>query len=344
MFRVDLRSDTVTKPTATMRRVMFDAEVGDDVFGEDPSIRALEERVAEILGKEAALFVPSGTMANQISLAVIANTGSEIYCSEKAHIFNYESGGISVIARAQLHTIPGDRGIFSADEVAKRLRPVDDHFPVSRIIEIENTMNGGGGAIWPLDLVAAHRELANQHGMWIHLDGARLWNAAVGSGVREETWASYADTVSVCFSKGLGAPVGSAIAGSRSFIEEAHRWRKRLGGGVRQAGIIAAGALYAIEHHRDRLHDDHQRAKRLAEELNQYDVIDVDMEGVQTNIVWLTFKDDSALTMMNSLKERGIGTIAFDGQRMRLVTHLDVDDKGIDAALLAFRELLSATP
>jgi threonine aldolase len=342
MFRVDLRSDTVTKPTTEMRRVMFEADVGDDVFGEDPSINELEERVADLLGKEASLFVPSGTMANQLALSVIADTGSEIYCSEKAHIFNYEAGAVSVIARAQIWPLAGDRGIFAPQEVAKRLRPEDHHFPPSRIIEIENTSNGGGGAIWPLETVAGHRALADEHDMLIHLDGARLWNAAAASGIDEKTWASHADTVSVCFSKGLGAPVGSCVAGTKEFVAEAHRWRKRLGGGMRQAGLIAAGALYAIDHHRDKLHDDHRRAKQLGDELNRYDVIEVDLEGLQTNIVWLHFNDGSALEMMEKLNQRGIGTMAFDTERLRMVTHLDVDDSGIDETLQAFRELISA--
>ncbi len=342
MFRVDLRSDTVTKPTPEMRRVMAEAEVGDDVFSEDPTIHALEERVADVLGKEAALYVPSGTMANQLALAVNAGTGTEIYCSEKAHIFNYEAAAVPVITRAQLWPLPGDRGIFTADDIAKRLRPADHHFPPSRIIEIENTSNGGGGAIWPLDIVKEHRKLADEHDLLIHLDGARLWNATAGSGIEEKVWASYADTVSVCFSKGLGAPVGSAVAGSAEFIDEAHRWRKRLGGGMRQAGIIAAGALYAINNHRSKLHDDHRRAKQLGEELNRFDTIDVDLEGLHTNIVWLTFKDGSALELMDKLNERGIGTISFDAGRMRLVTHMDVDDSGIDETLQAFHELIPA--
>lgn len=342
MFRVDLRSDTVTKPTREMRSVMLDAEVGDDVFAEDPTIRALEERVADILGKEAAIYVPSGTMANQLALAVIAETGSEIYCSEKAHIFNYEAAAAAVIVRAQLWPLPGDRGIFSPEAVASRFRPADHHFPPSRIIEIENTSNGGGGSIWPMELVKGHRAFADEHGMLIHLDGARLWNAAVGSGIEEKMWASYADTVAVCFSKGLGAPVGSAVAGTKEFVEEAHRWRKRLGGGMRQAGIIAAGALYAIDNHRQLLQSDHSRAQRLADELNSYDLVEVDMEGVQTNIVWLRFLDGSALDMMEKLNDRGIGTISFDVDRMRLVTHMDVDDSGIDDALQTFHELISA--
>ncbi|MBS1261658.1 MAG: L-allo-threonine aldolase [Calditrichaeota bacterium] len=340
MFSVDLRSDTVTQPTREMRRVIAETEVGDDVFAEDPTIRRLEERTAELLGKERALYVPSGTMANQIALAVLAKPGDEIFCSEKAHIFNHEAGSPSIIARAQLHPLPGERGIFTRPDVEKRLRPEDHHFPPSAIIEIENTSNGGGGSVWPLDTVKDLRALAVERGMRTHLDGARLFNAAVASGVPEAEWSAHADTVAVCFSKGLGAPVGSAIAGSAEMIEEAHRWRKRLGGGMRQAGIIAAGALYALEHHRELLADDHRRARRLAEELNRHDNVEVDLEGVHTNIVWLNFLDGRAFELMEALAARGIGVIAFSPDRMRLVTHLDVDDGGVERALQAFHELL----
>lgn len=339
-FPVDLRSDTVTKPTPEMRRVMAEAEVGDDVFAEDPTILALEQRVAELLGKERALFVPSGTMANQIALAITAGSGREVICAEKAHIFNYEAGAASVISGTQLWPLPGTRGIFTPDDVRMRLRPSDHHFPPTAVIEIENTSNGGGGAIWPLELMQQHRTLAGDHGLSIHLDGARLWNAAAASGIPEATWAACADTVSVCFSKGLGAPVGSAIAGTAEFVDEAHRWRKRLGGGMRQAGIVAAGALYAIDHHRDLLVADHARATRLARTLNDYPTIDVDLEAVQTNIVWLTFRDGSALTLAGQLAERGIGVISFSEDRMRLVTHLDVNDEDIEFTLATFAELL----
>jgi len=341
MKPIDLRSDTVTRPTPAMRRAMAEAEVGDDVFGDDPTVIQLQERVASILGKEAALYLPSGTMANQIALAILGRSGDEVYCDRNCHLFNYECGSPAYIARVQLHPLDGESGVFSAAQVEAALRPPDHHHPPSAVVAIENTHNRGGGTVWPLQEVQRISALCRERGLKLHLDGARLWNAAVASGVAERIWAGYADTVNVCFSKGLGAPVGSAIAASRELINEAHRMRKRLGGGMRQAGIIAAGALYALDFHRDRLVDDHRRARRLAEGLAEVRGFSVDPARVATNIVIVDFaaRGIDALVFAAEVKSRGLLVTQASRHRVRLVTHLDVDDADIDGALKIVHEL-----
>ncbi len=338
---IDLRSDTVTRPSPEMRRVMASAEVGDDVFGEDPTIRRLEERTAEILGKEAALYVPSGTMANQIALFILTRGGDEVYCDESAHIFNYESGAPALLSRVQLHPIRGRRGVFTREQVEEQLRPPDHHFPPSSVIEIENTANRGGGTVWPLAEVRRLRELALERGMKLHLDGARLWNAAAASGTPEQVWASHADTVSVCFSKGLGAPVGSAVAASKELIEEAHRMRKRLGGGMRQAGIVAAGALHALEHNRRRLIEDHRRAKTLAAGLAEIPGFGLDLEHIDTNIVIVNLAGRalSGEQFERQVRERGLLVTLAGMYKVRFVTHLEITDEDIEAALDIIRGL-----
>lgn len=338
---IDLRSDTVTRPGDAMREAMYRAEVGDDVFGEDPTIRRLEERVAELLGKEAALFVPSGTMSNQIAISILTEEGDEVYCEAGSHIFNYEGGAPAFISRVQLHPIRGVRGVFKREQVEEVLRPDNSHFARSSLIEIENTANRGGGTVWPLAEIRRLSELAKERNMSVHLDGARLWNAAVASGTPEHQYAQYADTVSVCFSKGLGAPVGSALVASRELIGRGHRLRKKLGGGMRQAGIIAAGALYAVEHNRARLVEDHHRAKRLAQGLNTIPGLDVDVEHVDTNIVLLDLsrRGIDAESFAATVREHGLLVTLAGPQRVRLVTHLDVNDGDIDDAVNIVREL-----
>lgn len=324
-----------------MRKVMAEAPVGDDVFGDDPTINRLQDRVAELLGKEAALYVPSGTMANQIALSILTHSGDEVFCEAGAHIFNYESGAPAIISRIQIHPIEGNHGTYTREMVEARLRPKDHHFPPGAVIEIENTANRAGGCIWPIEEIARLRELADEQGMRIHLDGARLWNAAVGSGIKEHEWASYADTVSVCFSKGLGAPVGSAIAGTKELIDEAHRMRKRLGGGMRQAGIIAAGALYAIDNHRTRLADDHARAKKLGEAINELPGFSVDIDHLDTNIIILD-AEESGITsadFADKLKSEGI-LITFAGKyKARMVTHLEITDEMVNDAIETLNRL-----
>ncbi|MDP2972738.1 MAG: GntG family PLP-dependent aldolase, partial [Deltaproteobacteria bacterium] len=254
---IDLRSDTVTRPTPLMRKAMSEAEVGDDVFGEDPTVNALHERVAQMLGKEAALFVPSGTMANQLAIKSHTQPGDEVIIEATSHPYNFEGGGGAVLSGIQFYCLRGVRGILDASQIEEAIRPDDHHFPVTRLICLENTHNRGGGAIYPIDKMAEIYRLAKSKGLLVHLDGARLWNASVATGISPHEYGQWADSVSVCLSKGLGAPIGSLVAGSRIFIDRVHRFRKMFGGGMRQVGIIAAAGLYALEHHIERLKEDH---------------------------------------------------------------------------------------
>src|SRR5947199_5408497 len=262
---IDLRSDTVTRPTPGMRAAMAAAEVGDDVFGEDPTVNRLQDRVAALLGKEAALFVPSGTMSNQVAVKAHTQPGDELLCESACHVYNFEAGGPAVLSGVTCRTIEGDHGILELSQLEDKIRAQNDHLVRTRIVSLENTHNRGGGRIYPLEKIQAISEWAHKNGLVMHLDGARLWNAVAASGVSAATWAANFDTVSVCFSKGLGAPIGSALAGSREFIARARRIRKLFGGGMRQAGIAAAAALHALDHHIDRLAEDHRNARVLAQ-------------------------------------------------------------------------------
>ena len=336
MTVVDLRSDTVTRPTPAMREAMARAEVGDDVYGEDPTVRRLEEKVAVLLGKEAAVFVSSGTMANQIGLSLLAEPGTEVIIEEGAHVLNYEAGAASTFWGITLRTLPGKLGRFTPEQLQPHLRSLqfpDEHLPPLRAISIENTHNRAGGAVWPLDEIDAMYETARSHGVAVHLDGARLWNAARALDVPLDRLSAGADTVSVCFSKGMGAPVGSVLASTRERIADARYRRKRLGGGTRQAGIIAAGALHALEHHFDRLIEDHRRARRLGEAIAKHPGVKV--FPVDTNMVIADFGGTtrSASEIESALAEKGI--LAFDvgKERIRMVLHMDVDDAGLDHAI-----------
>lgn len=331
---IDLRSDTVTKPTAAMRQVMASAEVGDDVFGEDPSVNALQQKVAQLFGMESALFVPSGTMGNQLAIKCHTQPGDEVICEENCHSFNYEGGGPASLSGVQMRPLPGVRGVITAEQIEAAIRPADHHFPQTRLVILENTHNRAGGAIFPLDEIIKIRELTKRHQLKLHLDGARLWNAHIATGIPLHEYGKYFDSISVCLSKGLGAPVGSVLVGSREFIEQAHRYRKIWGGGMRQAGILAAAGLYAIENHLQRLRDDHARAQRLAKCLNQYPQIKIDMEATQTNIVIADVQETGlkAPELAVTLKENGLLCIAFSPTKIRMVTHLDVDDGDIDRA------------
>lgn len=337
--KVDLRSDTVTRPTPAMRRAMAEAEVGDDVFGDDPTVRALEEEAARRLGKEAALFVPSGTMANEIAIAVQAGLGDEVLVEATSHVILYEGGAPAALAGAQLWPLTGDRGLPSVDDLNAAIRPEDSHCPRSRLFCLENTHNRGGGRVLPAAEVRALLSAARAHGLLAHLDGARIWNAAVASGTSEAELAAPFDTVAACFSKGLGAPIGSVVAGSRAFLREAHRWRKRLGGGMRQAGILAAAALHALEHHRDRLREDHAHARRLAEGLAELPGLAIDPARVETNIVVMGVSEGAAAPAqwVSALEAEGVRIVPFGRRGLRAVTHLDVDAAGIDRALAVFR-------
>lgn len=340
-MRVDLRSDTVTRPTPAMRRAMAEAEVGDDVFGDDPTVRLLEEETAAFLGKEAGLFVPSGTMGNQVSVAVHTERGDEAICESTCHIFLYEGGGPALLSGVQLHPITGERGLIALEQLRGAVRDADVHFPVSRLLCLENTHNRAGGRVLPLAALEALTAEAARHGLRTHLDGARIWNAAAASGVPEAQWASSFDSVQVCFSKGLGAPVGSCVAGVRGWVDRARHYRKRFGGGMRQAGIIAAGALHALRHHRGRLAEDHARARRLAVALAELPGFAVDPAETETNIVVARLTPGAAdpPCWVEALRARGVAVVRFGPMALRMVTHLDIDDLALDFAVSAVREV-----
>jgi threonine aldolase len=334
---IDLRSDTVTQPTAAMRQAMAEAVVGDDVFGDDPTVQALERRTAELLGKEAALFVPSGTMANQLAVRCHTQPGDEILLDAGAHIYWYEAGAAAALAGVTCRLLPGVRGLFTADDVRAALRPPDVHAAPARLVALENTHNRGGGAVWPLAQVAEVCATAHDAGLAVHLDGARLWNAAVATGTAEADYARHCDSVSVCFSKGLGAPIGSALAGSADFIARARRFRKQFGGGMRQVGIIAAGALHALEHHRARLADDHAHARLLAAGLREIDGLHV-ADPVETNMVYIETPDAAGLSAR--LRDAGILINPTAPHTLRAVTSLAVDAADIHQTVTTLRAVM----
>ena len=324
---IDLRSDTVTRPTAGMRSAMNAAPVGDDVFGDDPTVNLLQERVADLLGKEAALFVPSGTMSNQIAVKVHTQPGDELLCDLNCHIYNYEAGGPAVLSGVTCRTLDGDFGILDLSQLEDKVRPADDpHLVRTRLVCLENTHNRGGGKVYPLDKIEAISAWARSHGLIMHLDGARLWNAIVATGVSARDWSRPFDTVSVCFSKGLGAPVGSALAGPREVIAKAKRVRKLFGGGMRQAGTIAAGALYALENHVERLAEDHQNAQTLAQAIADTPGLRLSPPEVETNLVWFYVDPDigTAREVADRLKQQGVLVHAAGPSKLRACTHLDV--------------------
>jgi threonine aldolase len=336
---VNLYSDTQTLPSAAMRRAMAEAEVGDEQRGRDPTVNALQDRVAELLGHEAALFLPSGTMCNQIALRLHTRPlGDEVYLHRGSHPVIAEAGGAAALAGAQLLELGGEGGMFDAASLEAALRdPSDRHQPRSRLVCVEQTTNMGGGRVWPLGEIEAVLAVAERNGLRTHLDGARLLNAVVASGVSAADCASGFDTAWIDFSKGLGAPVGACLAGSRETIEEAWRYKQMYGGAMRQAGIIAAAALWALDHNVDRLAEDHANARALAEGLAAIDGVEIDPAAVETNIVIFAVADPAAL--VTGLAARGIELSAF-GDRVRAVTHLDVDAAAIDRTLAAVRELV----
>ena len=333
---VDLRSDTVTRPTVAMRAAMAEAPVGDDVFGDDPSVNALQDRIAAMLGKEAALFVASGTQSNLVAILSHCGRGDEYIVGQMAHTYRWEGGGGAALGGVQPQPLEHEAdGSLSLASIEAAVKPDDDHFAKSRLLCLENTI---GGKALPVSYLEAATALARKRDLVTHLDGARLFNAAVKLGVPAAAIAAPFDSVSVCFSKGLGAPVGSALVGSRRFIRAAHRWRKMVGGGMRQAGIVAAAAMHALDHHVARLADDHALAERLAAGLQG--VPGLTVEPPQTNIVFADLKSDRAAGLMEHLKAQGI--LATGLYRLRFVTHLDVDADGVDRAVAAMRDYLHA--
>ncbi|MCE5325781.1 MAG: aminotransferase class I/II-fold pyridoxal phosphate-dependent enzyme [Planctomycetaceae bacterium] len=337
---IDLRSDTITKPTPEMRAAIAAAEVGDDVLGDDPTVIALEKKTAEILGKEAALYTPSGTMANQIAIRCHTRSGDEVVTDANAHCHFYEVGAPAALSGVTMRLIDAKRGIFTADDLAAAIRPANVHFPQPSLVCIENTHNRGGGSIWPLETLAGVSAEAHKRGMKLHMDGARLWNAAVASGICEADFAKHVDSVSVCFSKGLGAPVGSAVAGTKEFIARARRVRKLFGGGMRQVGIIAAGALYALEHNRARLADDHANAKTLAAGLAALPGVKLDPKSVETNIVFFDVLTMPAADLAAKLEKAGVWLMALGPNSCRAVTCLEVGAEDIERALVIVKKIL----
>ena len=332
---LDFRSDTVTRPTPQMRSAMAEAQLGDDVFGDDPTVNRLQERVAEMLDKEAALYVPSGTMSNLIGVHVHCRGGDELICEAGCHIFNYEQAGYAQLNGVAARTVEGQHGVIRPEQLQGLIRPDNAHLVRTRLVCLENTHNRGGGKILPYDNVEAICRWARESGLGTHLDGARLFNAVVATGIEAPRWTQHFDTVSVCFSKGLGAPVGSALAGPRELIEAGHRYRKVLGGGMRQAGVIAAGALYALEHHIDRLAEDHANAVRLAEGIKRIERLQLAGDSVDTNMLF--FRVDPALgtaaQFEEKIKRHGLLMLATAPETIRAVTHLDVSAADVDRAI-----------
>ncbi len=336
-MRIDLRSDTVTQPTEGMRRAMAQAEVGDDIYGEDVTARRLEERAAELLGQEAALFVTSGTMGNQLALLLHCRRGDDVVVGQDAHCTLYESGAAGALAGVQL-SVAGAGGTFTVKDMEAAMYPAEAFYmPRTRLVAVENTHNRAGGVVWPQAQVEAVCARARELGLGTHLDGARIWNAATATGRPPTELAAPFDTVSACFSKGLGAPVGSVLAGSADAIGEARRLRKMLGGAMRQVGVLCAAALYALEHHLGRLEVDHEHARRLATGLSAVDGLSVDLSIVQTNIVNLDVPDAPAFAAR--ARESGVLLNAMSPHRLRAVTHLDVDAHAIDRAIAVLADV-----
>lgn len=341
--RINLLSDTTTQPSPAMRRAMAEAPVGDEQRREDPTVNKLIERVAELLGTEDAVFLPSATMANEIAFAVHGRGGDELIGHRLSHPFNHELGGPAYLARLMLYPIDGPRGMFAPDTVQSAIRAPMSHHSRSRILLVENTTNLGGGAVWPVEQIRTVTDVAHGHGLLCHLDGARLMNAVVASGIAASQYCSHFDSAMLCFSKGLGAPVGAALAGSRAFIAEAWRFKHMFGGAMRQAGIIAAGALYALDHNVERLAEDHANARRLAEGIAELPGIRLDPSNVETNIIVFDVDPErmTADALASRMAEAGVDFYALGPHMCRLVTHLDVSAALIDEAIERFRSVLA---
>lgn len=341
MDYLDFRSDTVTRPTAGMRAAMSEAPLGDDVFDEDPTVHRLQRRVAETLGKEAALYVPSGTMSNLIGVRLHCKPGDEMLCEAGCHIYNYEQAGYAQLSGVAARTVEGEFGVMRLEQLQGLIRPENTHLVRTKAVMLENTHNRGGGRIQPYDVVEAICGWAHDNGLTTHLDGARLWNAAAATRIEVSRWAQHFDTVSVCFSKGLGAPVGSVLAGPRDWIDQALRHRKVLGGGMRQSGVVAAAALFALENHVDRLADDHACAQRLAEGVRGIEQLELAPDQVDTNILF--FRVDpgcgSAELFCQRMKERGLLMLPTTPTVIRAVTHLDVNMDDANRAVKILQEV-----
>lgn len=339
---IDLVSDTVTQPSPEMRKAIAEAEVGDSQRGEDPTVNELQAEVAELLGKDAALFVPSATMANQIAYKVHTRPGDEIIMDRWSHPIHFEGSGPAVLSSVMICPVDGDRGVFSEEDVLAAIRPDDPHAPRTRLVSIEHTHNLGGGKIWPMGSLAAVSSAARLNGLALHMDGSRLMNAVVATGISAREYCANVDSVTLCFTKGLGAPVGAVLAGDRDFIKQARRYQQTLGGAMRQAGIIAAGALYGIRHNVDRLANDHANARLLAERLAAEDGIDADPADTETNIVFVRLRSMTAAEFAGRLRDRGVRVGAYKGERIRAVVHLGITRQDILTAADAVHAALTA--
>lgn len=337
---IDLRSDTLTTPDEGMRAAMANAQVGDDVYSEDPTVEALQQRLADMFGKEAALFVPSGTQGNQISLALHASTGDEIICERDAHIFHYENAAASVIARAQIHGIPSEYGQMPLDLVEQAIRPAAYYYPRTAVIAVENSHNRHGGTVQPLDYLRDLRALADRRGLPMHCDGARIWNAMASTGVGPREYGELFDTMSVCLSKGLGAPIGSVILGTRANIERARRWRKMLGGGMRQVGVLAAAGHYALDHILPRLGYDHEHAQMFAGALVKDECIKIDLARVQTNIVVFTVPGIDDASFVQRCADRGLRIAPISPGTMRAVFYHQITTPMVHEAIAIINDVL----
>ncbi|MFM7681860.1 MAG: threonine aldolase family protein [Bacteroidota bacterium] len=337
---IDLRSDTVTKPSAEMLEVMMNASVGDDVFGEDPTVNELEKYAANLFGKEAALYCSSGTQTNQIAINVLVQPGGEVICHKESHVYKYEGGGIAKNSGASVRLLDGNRGRISSEDVKNWINPENDvHFPLTQLVSIEDTANRGGGAIYNFEEIKKLRKLCNQLNIPLHLDGARVFNALIENGIDYKTYGSQFDSISICLSKGLGAPIGSILLGDKDSIKKAHRVRKVFGGGMRQAGIIAGGGLYALKNNISRLKEDHNNAKNLEKTLSSCDWVE-SVIPVETNIVVTILKDSNKRDeIIEKLKAKNILTMPFGPGMIRMVTHLDVSENNIDQVCEALKYL-----
>lgn len=339
--RVDLRSDTVTQPTDAMREAMMNAPVGDDVLGDDQTVIKLQDMLAEMLGKEAALFVPSGTMSNAIAIRAHTNSGDEIITETASHIYVYEGGGYAALSGCSVALVQGNSGIMEPQNVANAIRKQEGslgHYPNGTLVCVENTANRGGGTCYPQDKLDQIAQVAHDNGCAAHIDGARLFNAVIATGTSASRMVQEYDSISICLSKGLGTPVGSVLVGSREFIAKAHRWRKMFGGGMRQAGVLAACGIYALENHIERLSEDHSRAKKLAEAINEIDGFSVDLDSVETNMVYIR-GEQGAKNILRKLSEFGIDVLEVGPIAVRAVTHLHITDDDVNRTIEAFKQI-----
>lgn len=327
---IDLRSDTITRPTQGMMDAMMSARVGDDVFGEDPTVQELEDRAAKMLGFEAGLFCPSGTMTNQIAIRTLTQPQDEVICDRRSHIYLYEGGGVASNSMISVELVDGDRGRISPEDVTRNIKPDDIHFPRTRLVSLENTMNKGGGCYYKMEQIRSIQRVCEQHNLVMHLDGARLFNALVETGEEASEIGDYFDTVSICLSKGLGAPVGSLLLSNKENNKRARRIRKVFGGAMRQSGYLAAAGLYALENNIERLKDDHRRAREIASIFSKLEIVDK-VEPVDTNIIIFSLrKGQSVVAFLAKLKGLGILALGFGGQSIRMVTHLEITDEMVE--------------